>query len=75
MLSAMSTDTAALDAFKAQVDENLAKKHKQVTSAAAAFQRSTGAAARQLVRDLDTFSYEMAARYKAKFDAVETTSA
>jgi hypothetical protein len=60
--------------FQEQVDSGLRLKHAQVRQTADEFKQCAAAAARQLVRDLDAFTYEMPARYKAKFDAVETTS-
>jgi len=74
MLNKLAASPEALRQFQADVEAGLHSKQQQVRAAAADFKATTASAARQLVRDLDSFTYEMPARYKAKFDAVETTS-
>lgn len=74
MLNKLAASPEAMKRFQAEVKEGLQAKQQQVRAAAADFKATTASAARQLVRDLDSFTYEMPSRYKAKFDALETTS-
>ena len=74
MLRHLASNDGSMDSFKRQVASSLGARRAQVQEAAQSFQSTTASAARQLVRDLDLFTYETPARYKAKFDAIETTS-